>query len=189
MRQLSRRGVVLSSSREEWVQLYTGKRFYVFEPRIEDIDIVDIAHALSNLCRFGGHCMKFYSVAQHSVLLSQLVSQENALYGLLHDSAEAYLGDVISNIKHAEEFSFYRQCEQNIMNKICEAFKLPDVEPVEVKQVDRKMLATEARDMMLNRGRGWREMPEPFDFHIVPWEQEYAKTKFISRFHELTRKS
>lgn len=171
----------------EWQATFTGKRFYPLDPRIEDINIIDIAHALSMQTRFIGHCLEFYSIAQHCVLVSQLCSQEFALWGLLHDSAEAFLNDISSPLKHSPEFEFYRKIEASVMEKICLAFGLPSDEPTDVKRVDKKLLATEVRDLMLTGGRGWKYLEEPFDLHIKPWTQEYAKTKFLSRFFELTR--
>lgn len=88
--------------RSDWMQTYTGRVFWPLEPRPEDVDIVDIAHALANLCRYGGHSKVFYSVAHHSVLVSQIVPPADALWGLMHDSAEAYVIDLIRPIKHSE---------------------------------------------------------------------------------------
>ena len=81
----------LSTSRNgDWLQTFTGKAFFPLDPRPEEMDIFDIAHALSNLCRYGGHCNKFYSVAEHSVLVSILCrlyyGEQVALQGLLHDA-------------------------------------------------------------------------------------------------------
>ena len=78
---------------------YTGKTYHFSDPKDEDIDIVDIAHALSLLCRYNGATEDFYSVAEHSVIVSRLVSPEFAFEGLMHDAAEAYCGDVISPLK------------------------------------------------------------------------------------------
>ena len=77
-----------------WLQTYTGIQFWPLDPRPEEIDIQDIAHALSLLCRFNGHCQRFYSVAEHSVHVSTILAPEFGLWGLLHDAAEAYLSDI-----------------------------------------------------------------------------------------------
>ena len=78
----------------DWMQTYTGERFWPLDPRIEDIHIRDISMALGKLCRYGGHTIFFYSVAEHSVLVSEYVPEEYALWGLLHDASEAYLSDI-----------------------------------------------------------------------------------------------
>ena len=77
----------------------SGVRFDVVNPRPEDVRLEDIVHSLSHLCRFVGHTDRFYSVAEHSVLVSQLCDQEAAVFGLLHDAAEAYVGDLASPVK------------------------------------------------------------------------------------------
>lgn len=84
----------------DWAQTWSGRRFYPQDPRPEDIAIVDIAHALGNMARYNGHC-RFYSVAEHSVLVSKIVPMEDALAGLLHDAPEAILADVIRPVKRA----------------------------------------------------------------------------------------
>jgi hypothetical protein len=81
------------------MQLLSGKAFYVTDPKPEDIDILDIAHSLSMQCRYNGHTKGFYSVAEHSVLVANLVPPRLRLQALLHDASEAYVGDVIRPIK------------------------------------------------------------------------------------------
>ncbi len=85
----------------DYIATYTGKQFYPLDPRPEDVCLEDIAHSLSNLCRFTGHTDtdRFYSVAQHSVICSTIVAPEAALLALLHDAAEAYLGDISRPLK------------------------------------------------------------------------------------------
>ena len=78
----------------DWMQTHSGIQFWPLDPRPEDILIEDIAHALSNQCRFAGHCCFHYSVAQHSVLVSENVPAQDAMWGLLHDAGEAYLVDL-----------------------------------------------------------------------------------------------
>lgn len=168
-----------------FIQTYTGKKFYPLDPRPDDIDINDIVHALSHQSRFAGHCTQFYSVAQHCVLVSLMCPQEDALWALLHDATEAYLVDIPSPLKKSPEFEFYRVTEKKLMETICDVFGLSHEEPVSVKIVDKRMLATEARDLTMSEGRGWITEAEPFDFHIKPWTPEYARVKFVSRLHEL----
>src|SRR5271165_7548492 len=83
----------------DWIQTYTGRVMYPLDPRPEEINIIDIAHALSNLCRFTGHVRTFYSVAEHSVRVSQHCDPKDALWGLLHDASEAYLADMSRPMK------------------------------------------------------------------------------------------
>jgi uncharacterized protein len=82
-----------------WIQTVTGKQFWPMDAQPEEVDIEDIAHALSLPCRFNGHCKQFYSVAEHSIHVSRVVSNENAARGLLHDAAEAYLSYIPQPVK------------------------------------------------------------------------------------------
>lgn len=82
-----------------WLRTYTGKRFHFTDPKADEVEIKDIARGLSNLCRFGGQCKTFYSVAEHCVLVADLLPRNLAFAGLLHDAAEAYLLDVPSPLK------------------------------------------------------------------------------------------
>jgi hypothetical protein len=83
-----------------WQQTFTGRQFWPCDPRPEDVCLEDIAHHLALMCRFGGACRVFYSVAEHSVRVAELVwdrtngDREAALAGLLHDASEAYLVDI-----------------------------------------------------------------------------------------------
>lgn len=85
--------------RGEWILTFSGERFYPFSPAPEEVKTKDIAHALANICRFNGHTRGFYSVAAHSVHVSRLVPPEFALEALLHDAAEAYVGDMVRPLK------------------------------------------------------------------------------------------
>ena len=176
----------VDDKRGDWIATYTGKKFYPFDPRSEDIDINDILHALSNQSRFAGHCTKFYSVAQHCVLVSLMCPAEDALWGLLHDATEAYLVDIPSPLKKSPAFVEYVKAEKNLMRVICDVYGLSHEEPESVKVVDKRMLATEARDLTISQGRGWTMSAEPYDFHIEPWTPEYARVRYLSRLHELT---
>jgi hypothetical protein len=174
--------------RGDWIASFTGKRLYPFDLRSEDVDVNDIIHSLSNQCRFSGHCSSWYSVAQHSVLVSLICHPDDALWGLLHDASEYVLCDIPSPLKRMPEFEPYRIAEQNVMRVICDVFGLPHEEPASVKRADKRMLATEVRDLTVTEGRGWSALMEPYEFHVKPWSPEYARIKFTSRFHELTMK-
>jgi hypothetical protein len=77
----------------------TGRRVHIASPLPDEIDIEDIAHGLSHTCRFAGHVPSYYSVAQHSLLVSEFVGDGNAMWGLLHDGSEAYLHDLTRPLK------------------------------------------------------------------------------------------
>jgi 5'-nucleotidase len=165
-----------------WMHTYTGKRFYPLTPRLEDVDLRDIAHALSMICRFGGHCETHYSVAQHSVLVS--MHCDEASWGLLHDAAEAYVGDLIRPIKHQMGMERYRQAEDRVMNVICTRFGLPLRMPQSVKLADRIVLATEGRDVRSLAGLDG-ELPGPLLDKIVPWTARHAEWAFLDRAKQL----
>jgi hypothetical protein len=179
---------MLAQRNGDWILTYTGRKFFPLDPLVDDIDIIDIAHSLSNQCRFAGHCTKFYSVAQHCIIVAMMSPDEHKLHGLLNDSAEAYLVDIPSPLKRSPEFKAYRNAEARVMTTICQKFGLEPIEPPSVKLVDKRMLATEARDMTINGGLGWESITErPYDFHVKPWTPKQAKTKFLTMFDKLTK--
>ena len=174
------------------IGLYSGGTFDILNPRPEDVRIEDIAHALSNQCRFTGHTRSFYSVAQHSVLASLHVGpSSDSLWSLLHDSSEAYTGDLNRPMKHSPEMSRFRTAEKAIMAAICAYFGLDPKEPASVKAIDRRLVVTEARDLLPGgptSERGWDIFNDvvPLPFTIKPWGPVVAERKFLERFEELT---
>lgn len=174
--------------RGAWITTSSERRFYVLDPRSEDVRIDDIAHALSLQCRFTGHIREFYSVAQHCVLVSQFCPAEFALWGLLHDASEAYIGDMSAPLKHTQEMSRFRTTERHIMLAVAERFGLAPKEPAVIKEVDRRMCLTEARDL-LGSIKGWYDEYEPYPNVIMPWSPRWAEEQFLRRFRELTNVS
>ena len=168
-----------------WISTYSGKKFNVFNPSVDMVSIEDIAHALSQICRFTGHSKEFYSVASHCVYVSYICNRENALWGLLHDGGEAYATDIASPIKNTDEFAFYRKIESKIQEVICEKFNLPKEEPEDVKYADKVLLYTEARDLM-TLNKDWVFKLDPLPFKIVAHSPKEAKDLFLNRFKELT---
>lgn len=176
----------LRQKEDAWIQTYSGRRFYPTNPYVDAIVIQDIAHALSMQCRFSGHVKKFYSVAQHCVLVSYICDFEDALWGLLHDASEAYLVDVPSPLKRSGKFDAYITFEKQMQDAICKRFNLDTKEPPSVKRADKLLLATEARDLMGPLHTDWVQPCEPLPFTITPLPPEEAKDLFMKRFFELT---
>lgn len=172
----------------DWIQTFSGIKFYPFDPKPEEIDIVDIAHALSMQCRFTGHVKKFYSVAEHSVRVSFLCKPENALYGLLHDASEAYLCDVARPVKHMEAMKEYLKVEKIIMNAVCDKYHLDRKMPSDVKSADDTLCYSEARDLLGPLVPGWKNTVKLLDYKVIPWTQLEAENYFLERFCELVEK-
>ena len=171
-----------------WSQTYTGKKFFPFDPRPEDICIEDIAHSLSMQCRFTGHSSFHYSIAQHSVLVSYFCDEKNALHGLMHDAAESFASDLNSVIKKNPQLSGYRELEDNIQKVICRKYGLSELEPADVKRADILVLGIEAKTVYDNLHPDWVFGSNPPPLSIIKMEPEEAEKLFIQRFTELMRK-
>lgn len=170
-----------------WEETFTGVSYYPTDPHVEDINIEDIAHHLALQCRFNGACKVFYSVAQHSVLVSKLC-KNYPLWGLLHDAAEAYLGDLVRPVKYNSELGYlYKSIEKLNMWAIINKFNLEPVEPAEVKVADDILLATEARDLMRSGGANWNLTQLPLQEKIQAWTWQRAEMEFLERFLELKK--
>jgi uncharacterized protein len=148
----------MSERKGAWMQTFLGKQFWPLDPRPDEIFIEDIAHALSLQCRFAGHVREHYSVAQHSLLVSQYCPRVDALWGLLHDAAEAYLVDLPRPIKRYSTLGDeYRIIENRLMGTICTRFNLPLECPGKIKEVDDFILQWEQRDLMALPPAQWKE--------------------------------
>jgi 5'-deoxynucleotidase YfbR-like HD superfamily hydrolase len=167
-----------------WIQTYSGLRFDYSNIKGNRIVIEDIAHSLSNIARFTGHT-DFYSVAQHSIYVSQNVPPEDALWGLLHDASEAYAGDVNKPLKNKLGDS-YRDIEGKIHRLVAKTFKLKGSIPMSVHLADLRLLLTEKRDLFRDQipWDGYVGL-EPFAFKIKPWSPKVAKKKFLEKFKYL----
>jgi hypothetical protein len=170
-----------------WITTATGCRVDYTLVRPDDIDIEDIATALSRECRYAGHCKHFYSVAQHSVLVSRLVPEELALEGLLHDAAEAYLKDLPSPLKAL--LPDYREMEARFDMAIRKRFGLSEKPSLEVKQAHLVLLATERRDLLPDVIDPWPCISgiKPMTKRIWPLSPEMAREQFLDRYKWLTR--
>jgi hypothetical protein len=172
-----------------WFPTYSGEKFYPSDPELSEINIEDIAHSLSNQCRFAGHTKEFYSVAQHCLLVSHHVPEDIALEGLLHDAAEAYCQDLIRPIKHMQEMYFYRIMDQRMERKIEEKFGARVfLSNPHIKHHDNRALMTERRDLFLDskaRHYDWKVKEEPYEDVIIPMAPKEAKVAFLARFFYL----
>ena len=162
---------------------YTGKLVDLQNPERASIDIEDIAHALSQLCRFAGHTNRFYSVAQHSIIVAQNVSPQHTLYGLLHDAAEAYMVDMPKPLK--DMLPEYKVIEKRLETVIFKRFGLYDaVIPNEVDAIDKRLVYTEAIELGL-RPQLWCDNITPLPVTIEPVAPEQAKELFLTMYQRL----
>lgn len=169
-----------------YIQTLSGKHINYLDIHHEDIVIEDIATAPSHICRFAGHLPEFYSVAQHSVLVSQLVPAEFALEALLHDAAEAYVQDIPAPLKRI--LPDYRRVETYVDGVIHEKFGLPAHQHPTVKYADLVMLGTERRDLDIDDGTVWPVLvgiPPTDLFTVIPLRPVQAYGLFMARFNEL----
>lgn len=183
--------------RSPFIETFTGRRFEPLNPSRFDIDIQDIAHALSHQCRFSGHTKTFYSVAEHSWRVATLLEEQGfskgeQLAGLLHDASEAYLVDLPSPLKdHPALGDAYKAAEELLMHEVARRFDLPSgfERWALVKQADGMLLSTEARDLMAHLPEYWegRLQYAPMSERIKPYSSAMAKQFFLTSFEELIK--
>lgn len=181
---------VWKAKKKDWIQTYTGLKLHVADPLPEEINIRDIAHQLSYWPRFAGTTPLFYSVAEHSLLVDKILVQLGIvdpmirLQGLLHDSAEAYLGDIPSPIKVL--LPEYIELEKKYLKVIGERFKVKlEPKPLIVEKADQIALAMEYRDLR----------PQLYDWALKEKALEFTKispksfilneANFMKKFKEL----
>jgi hypothetical protein len=185
-----------------WLHTHAGLAFDLVDPRVDQVSLRDVAHALSNLCRYTGHASRFYSVAEHSVHVSRRVAAEVGHLGLprravwcalMHDAHEAYLGDVASPIKAAMRAmggTSWKSLERGVERCVRERFdcemELGEQVEYAVRVADVRMLATEAPQVLpWPPPRDW-ELPDwatPYDAQLSFHEPRVARARFL---HEVT---
>lgn len=201
--------------RGDWIQTFTGRRFYPLDPFPEEVDEFDIAHALSLLCRFGGHVDRFYSVAEHCVLMSRWVEQWAhrapqgftgeeirllALEALVHDATEAFVVDVPRPLK--QSLPEYRAIEDRVAVAVWKRFGLPvhvrrtlvagfviefAVESLVVKGADARILLDERNALMAATRHRWAQDDlEPLGVTVDGWAPAVAERMYLARLASLT---
>ncbi len=183
------------SHSKQSIATFSGKFIEPLSPKWDDLEIEDIAHGLSNICRYGGQSSEFYSVCQHSVYVSYNCRPENALNGLLHDGSEAYLGDVPRPIKHTSQYSFYREVENFLQTMIFQKFGGEDSDGVyetpDIKNADNHLLLIEQKFLF---GKPWISVQySDYKYRgdllmdvFKPWTPRIAEQRFMDRFRELS---
>lgn len=187
----------------DWMTTFTGRQFWPMDPRSDEVDILDIAHSLSLVCRFGGHCLYHYSVAQHSILTALVVDKTDsdcpyidgtefvslsknklALSALLHDASEAYIGDLIRPVKRSLPSPGIAEIESRLTAAIFQRFNIPYPALGVVGWADEVMLREEHRQV-LNDGREWQvDSVDGPQIEITKWTPEFAMERFLAMFKE-----
>lgn len=162
-----------------WILTHSGQRFDLANPDPASVLAQDIAASLSRLCRFNGHCSRFYSVAQHSLYVASIVPPQLQLVALLHDATEAYVGDMVRPLKRM--IPEYQRIERAVWRAICTRFGIPEHMPAAVIYADLILLATERRDLLPKHADNWpclegiKPLPEP----IPTMSAEAAQQEYL----------
>lgn len=172
-------------SRGEWMRTRSGGKFYPADPRPEDIEILDIAAGLARECRYGGQLRGFYSVAEHSVLVADVLPDELKLQGLLHDAPEAWLRDMVRPAKVL--LPQYSELEDKAWAAVAARFGLPAELDPRVKQADDAVLLAEKAQLFPHERDEWSIKGEPADVHIYGFNYQLAEQLFINEFHTITK--
>lgn len=180
-------------NRGHFMRTYSGRQFWPMDPRAEDMCIEDVAHHLSMQVRFNGATKDFYSVAEHCVIGSHLVLPEHAFEFLMHDAAEAWLGDLIRPMKNHSVLGYeYKRVESVVESKVKQRWGLRNVTPVEVKRIDQAMCAIELQQVFLHPPDGdlsvWRDIVASDCVPLQFWPWQEAERRFLARFYELAPK-
>ena len=167
------------------IQCRSGHYFDFLNPHQSFVLVRDIAHSLAMQCRFNGHTAQFYSVAEHSVHCSHIVPPEDALTALMHDAAEAFIGDVAKPLKRL--LPDYAEIENTVEEAIFDKLDIPFPFPPSVKEADIRMLRLEQRDAMLSTD-AWYGMDGLVfpDVNLRFWAPTEAKNQFLLRYAYLT---
>jgi len=181
--------------RGDWMQTQSGRRFYPLDPKVDEVDLLDIAHALSMLCRYNGHVDRFYSVAEHSVILADYFADrgemELALWALIHDAAEAYIGDMIRPLKRSFHMVQFRIIEDRVLSVIAERvglqFDMANGLPQEVRDADYRILFDEKAQLIRAAREPWHNETElgPLGVTVVGLRPEMARAAWWNKLQYL----
>jgi uncharacterized protein len=163
----------------DWMQTFTGLAFWPLDPRPDEIRLEDIAAAISKLCRYGGHCVQFYSVAEHCVHVASRAPDHLKLAALMHDAAEAYVIDVPRPLK--AWLPGYKEIEERVEKAIAARFNLPFPIADEIKQLDERIIEDERMQAMSEPPRCWGHR-EALGVTLQFWSPAQAAYRFLAAF-------
>lgn len=171
---------------EHWITTLDGRRFYLWGKQRKQNQFYPptVATALSRMCRWAGHTQWHYSVAQHCVEVALHLPPSLRLAGLLHDAAEAYIGDISSPLKaliKSEGVWIVQRAERLIVEWLCGWHNIPVKDMERVKEVDDQAAATELRDL-ISTDHAWCKLPEPWDEPLHCWDRDYARDKWLELY-------
>jgi len=176
--------IAVNMARGPTIMLQSGAWFDLLDPASSDFTIDDIAHGLAHICRYAGQCRDFYSVAEHSIHVSNMC-EEGKLEALLHDAAEAFIGDVTRPLKQL--MPEYKRIEKAVERAVFERFNLVMPFPAEIKEADLRVLAAEQAQIMAPSTSEWARTsgvyPAPIRVEFMP--PKVAKRAFLKRYTEL----
>lgn len=171
----------------DWMFVHSGRKFWPLDPRPNEVFIADIAHGLGYLCRYNGQCRRFLSVAEHSYFCSFEGPEETALERLMHDAAEAYIGDMIRPLKYQPILGdIYQEIEDRLMQVIAHRFGLQYPFPPDVRAADEAVCTAEMSQNIAAADKGTlHDSRRIADIKLYNWRAEIAEGMFLSRFMEL----
>lgn len=167
--------------KQSYIRTYCGVDFTIFSPQPEMILIEDIAHSLSRLCRYGGHCNQFYSVARHSIITSYLVQPKFALEALMHDATEGYIGDCVTPLK--KYMPQFNEIENSLYKVIAQKYGLSYPMSEETKNADAAMIGYEWDFFMEKESNS--ELHDFYNKYFKSVDIEQTEEDFLTRFKEL----
>lgn len=173
-------GIEQERRKGDWILTFTGRRLWTIDPRVNEISIIDIAHALAMSVRYTGHGVDFYSVAEHSCHLYDNCSKENRLWALMHDGSEGYISDI--NRPTKPHIAGYKEIEDGLMKVICLRFGLPPVMPAEVMDIDLRI----CKDEMFQNLQGFDmggDRIKALGVDLQYWDPRRAEREFLDRFY------
>lgn len=182
-----RQGNRRTSREPVFIHTFSGIAFDLRNPKPEMIRLADIVHSLALINRFNGAALFPYSVAQHSLYVARLLPSSLKLDGLLHDAAEAYVGDMVSPLKKI--MSEYKKVEAEISRVVADVFGLACPEPEEVKMADLAVLSAEREQVLLpSYGPWYKNFPLPANIRIEPMPWQRVKEMFSAEIQSLLAK-